>query len=196
MKKLVVQEEKIRRAIRDIVVFDPLISVTKLQDTLFDKGYKTANNTTLDWRYVSKLKQKVSRQTIENTDRERVVERISEMKERYRMMLERLWRIIYYTDDLKKEGFMPPSFKDQINAINTIIKLDALVFNAELDAGMFERHLGTLEIEKRSKPLPPELKMAMMKAFVNWGIVPKEAIHNDSTHITTESGKASVVVKQ
>lgn len=194
MKKLAIQEEKIRRAIRDIVVFDPLISIAKLQDALFDKGYKSANGTVLDWRYVHKLKHKVNRQTIEQTDREKVVERITEMKERYRLMLERLWRIIFYTDDLKKEGFMPPSFKDQINAINTIVKLDALVFNSELDAGIFERHLGTLEIEKRNQPLPPELKSAMLKAFINWGVVPKEALtHADTNPITIKSTNARVV---
>lgn len=194
MKKLAIHEEKIRRAIRDIVVIDPLISVAKLQDALFDKGYKSANGTALDWRYVHKLKHKVNRQTIEQTDREKVVERITEMKERYRLMLERLWRIIFYTDDLKKEGFMPPSFKDQINAINTIVKLDALVFNSELDAGIFERHIGTLEIEKRSQPLPPELKAAMLKAFVNWGVIPKETIiHADTNPITIKPTDTRVV---
>lgn len=194
MKKLPVQEEKIKRAIRDIVIIDPLISVTKLQDALLEKGYKSATGNALDWRYVHKLKTKVHRTAIEQTDREKVIERVTEMKERYRLMLERLWRIVYYTDDLKKEGFMPPSYKDQINAINSIIRLDSIIFNAQLDAGIFERHIGTLEVEKRSRPLPPELKAMMLKAFINWGIVPKDVIpHAEPTTLTTESATARVV---
>jgi len=195
MKKSPLQEEKIKRAIRDILVVDPLISITKLQDTLFEKGYRSANGTILDWRYIQKLKQKVHRATIEQTDRTKVSERMTEMKERYRLMLERLMRIVYYNDEMKKEGFNPPSIREQINAINSIIRLDVTLFNSELDAGLFERHLGTLEVEQRNRPLPPELKAVMLKAFVNWGIVPKEILPNEPTTITIEPSKTRVVEK-
>jgi hypothetical protein len=193
MKKLAVYEDKIKRAIRDIVVIDPLISIAKLQDALFDKGYKTSSGTVLDWRYIHKLHHKVHRNTVEQTDREQVVERIAQMKERYRLMFERLLRIVYYSDDLKKEGFSPPSIREQINAINSIVRLDALIFNSELDAGIFERHLGTLEIEQRNKPLPPELKAVMLKAFVNWGIVPEDALTHEPTTITIKPTQDGVV---
>ncbi len=174
---------------------DPLISIAKLQDTLFEKGYRSANGTILDWRYIQKLKQKVHRATIEQTDRTKVSERMTEMKERYRLMLERLMRIVYYNDEMKKEGFNPPSIREQINAINSIIRLDVTLFNSELDAGLFERHLGTLEVEQRNRPLPPELKAVMLKAFVNWGIVPKEILPNEPTTITIEPSKTRVVEK-
>lgn len=195
MKKSPLQEEKIKRAIRDILVVDPLISITKLQDALFEKGYRSANATVLDWRYVQKLKHKVHRNTVEQTDRAKVSERVAEMKEKNRLMLERLMRIVYYSDEMKKEGFTPPSIREQINAINSIVRLDVMVFNAELDAGLFERHLGTIEIEQRNRPLPPELKAMMLKAFVNWGIVPKEALPHEPTTITIEPTKAGVVEK-
>lgn len=195
MRKSHAQEDKIRRAIRDIAVIDPIISTRKLQDALFDKGFKTANSTPLDWRYVQKLRNKVRRQVIEDADREKVSDRISEMKEKYRMMAERLIRIIYYHDDLKKEGIMPPSYKDQISAVNTLLKYDILLFNAQLDGGIFERHLGTLEIAQRNIPLPPELKDQMRNAFVKWGIIPKEALHAEATAITIKP-KGDAVVEQ
>lgn len=195
MKKSPLQEEKIKRAIRDILVVDPLISIAKLQDTLFEKGYKSANATVLDWRYLQKLKHKVHRTTVEQTDRAQVSGRVAEMKERYRLMLERLMRIVYYNDEMKKEGFNPPSIREQINAINSIIRLDVMIFNSELDAGLFERHLGTLEVEQRSKPLSLEQRISILKAFMNYGIVPKEVIPNESTTITIESAKAGVVEK-
>ncbi len=193
MKKLPVQEERIRRAIRDIAVIDPIISTRKLQDALYEKGYKTSNNTPLDWRYIHKLRTKVHRQVIEEADREKVTNRVSELKEKYRVLSERLIRIAFYSDDLRKEGMPPPSIKDQIGAINTILRYDLALFNAQLDAGIFERHLGTLEIEQRNRPLPPELKALMLKAFVNWGIVPEEALPHESTTIPIKPSENGVV---
>ena len=194
MKKPRTQEEKIRRAIRDAIVIDPLISVAKLQDALFDKGFRTPGNTTLDWHYVAKLREKIHRQSIENVDRQKVSQRVSEMKERYRLVFERLIRIAFYSEDLKKEGIPPPSYRDQISALREISRLDVAIFGAELDAGIFERHIGTLEIEKRNKPLPPELKAQMLKAFTNWGIIPRDILHAEPT-ITIETNRASVVEK-
>ncbi len=194
MKKPRVQEDKIKRAIRDAIVIDPLISVAKLQDALFEKGLRSATNSPLHWHYVAKLRDKIHRQSIENVDRQQVSHRIAEMKERYRLVFERLIRIAFYSEDLKKEGIPPPSHRDQISALREISRLDVSIFGAELDAGIFERHIGTLEIEKRNKPLPPELKAQMLKAFTNWGIIPREIFH-EPTAITIESNRASVVEK-
>ena len=194
MKKVNTQEEKIKRTIRDAIVIDPLISVAKLQDVLFDKGYRTSNNTPLNKDYIAKLRGKLHRQAIENVDRQKVSERIAELKERYRLVFERLVRIAFHSEDMKKEGIAPPSFRDQISALKEITRLDVSLFGAELDAGIFERHIGTLEIEKRNKPLPPEVKDQMIKAFANWGIIPKEIIHAEPT-ITIEPNRASVVEK-
>jgi len=174
MKKLPVQEEKIKRTIRDAIVIDPLISVAKLQDALYDKGYRTANSKPLDWDYVAKMRHKVHRQSIENVDRQEVSTRITEMKERYRLIYEQLIRIAYYSDDLKKEGIPPPSVRDRVSALREIIKLDVALFGAEMDAGIFNRHLGTLEIDKRNKPLTAEARELIRQAMINWGMIPKE----------------------
>ena len=187
MKKLPVQEERIRRAIRDVAVIDPIISTRKLQDALFEKGFKTSNNTPLDWRYVHKLRNKVHRQVVMEADREQVTDRISELKEKYRVISERLMRIAFYTDDFKKENMVPPNTKEQLTALNLILKYDFVLFNSQLDAGIFERHLGTLEVEQRNRPLSPELKALMRKAFTNWGIIPKEENLNDPIPVTNES---------
>lgn len=198
MKKLPQQEEKIKRAIRDAVAVDPLLSVDRLRDALFDKGFKTANNNPLDWEYVARLRKKIHRTAVENVRRQDVAERINEFKEKNRLVFDRLMRIAYYTDDLKKDGLPPPSYKDQIAALTAIVRLESMVFNAEFDAGIFERHIGTLEVEKRFKPLPPDLKMQMMIAFRNWGIIPPEEIDNgtNNTEPAPIASTAVVVAKQ
>jgi hypothetical protein len=43
-----------------------------------------------------------------------------------------------------------------------------------MDAGIYERHLGTLELDKRNKPLPVEARELIRQAMINWGMVPKE----------------------
>ena len=188
MKKPRIQEDKIKRAIRDAIVIDPFISIARLQDALFEKGYKTHSNQSLDWDYVAKLRNKVHRQSIEDVNHQEVVARIAQLKERYRIVFERLVRIAFYSDDMKKDGLPPPSYRDQINALREISRLDVAIFGAELDAGIFERHIGKLEIEKRGRPLPPELKAQMLKAFANWGIIP----HAEPI-LTIESTESRVV---
>ena len=186
MKKLPPQEEKIKRAIRDAIVIDPLISVAKLQDALYDKGYRTANNSPLDWDYVAKMRHKVHRQAVESVDHQEVSSRVAEMKERYRLIYEQLIRIAYYSDELRKEGVPPPSVRDRVSALREIIKLDVAIFGAEMDAGIFNRHLGTLEIEKRNKPLPVEARELIKQAMVNWGMIPKELPEHASQDTTKQ----------
>jgi hypothetical protein len=105
-----------------------------------------------------------------------------------------LVRIAFYTEDLRKEGFPPPSYRDQIMALNAIIKLDLAILSAEMDAGIFKRHLGTIELEARSRPLADEQKQKMYDAFVNWGIIPKEKIIDGNTADNTTT--AIVVARQ
>lgn len=173
MNKPRVQEEKIKRAIRDAIVIDPLISVAKLQDALFDKGYRSINNGVLHWHYVAKLREKIHRQTIENVDRQRVIERVAEMKERYRLAYEQFIRVAFQGEDLRKEGTIV-STRDRIHALKEIVKLDVAIFKAEMDAGIFDRHLGSVEIELRNKPLTVESRELIKQAMINWGMIPKE----------------------
>jgi len=174
-------------AIRDSIAIDPLISVSRLQDVLFNKGFKSANNQVLTWHYIAKLVRKINREASERADRQKVTERLSQSKERYRLVFDRLMRIAFYTEDLKKEGMPPPSYRDQISALNSIVRLDIAILNAEMDAGIFERHIGTLEVDKRNKPIPKEVKERIRQAMINWGMMPEEISKQnaDNTKTTT-----------
>jgi hypothetical protein len=197
MRKLPAQEEKIRRAIRDIIAFDPLVTDKKLSEVLFDRGFKTTANNPLDRHYVARLKGKLHKQTVHEADNQKLAPRIVEFKEKNRIVFDRLVRIAFYTDDLKKEGVHPPSYREQISALVQIVKLDLAVFNSEMDAGLFERHIGTLEIEKRYRPLPPELKAQMMQAFINWGVIPREhaeEIKNNATDNNKPANDSSTAI--
>ena len=195
MRKLPAQEEKIRRTIRDVVVLDPLVSDRKLPEILYDRGFKTANNTPLDREYVARLRGKIYKQAIRDVDNQKLAPRIVEFKEKNRLVFDRLVRIAFYTDDLKKENIPPPSFRDQISALREIVKLDLATFVAEMDAGIFERHIGKLEIEKRYIPLPDEIKARMMEALKNYGVIPQEDESKNNENTANNTTTAIVVAK-
>ena len=174
MKKHRVHEEKIKRTIRDAIVIDPLISIEKLRDALYDKGIRTYSNEPLHWHYVAKMRDKIHRQAVESVNRQEVTERVAEMKERSRLIYEQLVRIAFYTDEMRKEGMPPPSVRERIQAFREMSRLDVAMFGVEMDAGIFNRHLGTLEIDKRNKPLSVEARELIKQAMVNWGMIPKE----------------------
>ena len=184
-------EEKITRAIRDAIVIDPLISMRSLQSVLEKKGINVGSR-----EYLSRLVWKITRSLETEVDRQVLSGRIAQIKERQRIVIDRLVRIAFYTDDLRKEGFPPPSYRDQIMALNAIVKLDLAILSAEMDAGIFERHIGKIEIEKRYIPLPQELKERMIEALKNYGVIPHEVESKNNETDIPNTTTAIVVAKQ
>lgn len=172
MRKTAESEHQLRLAIRDILARDPLTSVQKLQRDLKLRGFQTAAGNTLDWHYVSKIVRKLAREAAFSADEQKIGERLAITKERYRLMVERLWRIIDYKwEYLEQFGLYPPKTDEIIKAINTLMKLDLAILKAEMDAGIFERKLGTVDLNVyRAAPLDPEKAKQIVQTFKRWGI--------------------------
>ena len=103
-------EHQLRMAVRDILARDPLTSVQKLQRDLKERGFQTAAGNTLDWHYASKIVRKLGQEAAFAVDQQKIEERLAITKERYRLMVERLWRIIDYKwEYLEKFGSPRPS---------------------------------------------------------------------------------------
>ena len=196
MRKLPEQEERIRRAIRDILAIDPLISDRKLPDVLLERGFRTGNNSALDRHYIARLKKKIHAQAVREADNQLLGSRIVEFKEKNRLVFDRLVRIAFYTEDLQKQVNIAPTYMEQIAALNSIVKLDLAVFHAELGAKVFEKHIKLIEKEKRFVPLPVELKEQMMRAFKNWGVIPVDESKQNQDAISNNTTTAIVVAQQ
>ncbi len=194
MKKTQTQEERIRWEVRNILAVDPMISEVRLQNLLLERGFKTANGNPLDEAYLRKLKTKIDREVLTEVLRNTPEKEVARFKETVRIVLERLMRIAFYTEDLQKQGMPPPTYKEQIAALTALIKIKAIFINIEMDMGIFERHIGTLEVEKRYIPLPAEVKEQMMRAFQNLGFVlpepPKEIEPPKAETINANDGTA------
>jgi len=171
MKKTAEAEVQLKLAIRDLVVRNPLISVHQLRRDLADRGFKTAQGNPLDWYYVAKVVRKLNREKALAVDEQKIGERLAITKERYRVIIEKLWRIIDYKVEYAAEGIFPPETSEIIRAADTIIKLDLAILKAEMDAGIFERKVGTVDVNVyRALPLDPEKATQIAQAFARWGI--------------------------
>lgn len=166
------QEQSIKLAIRDEIGKNPLIATYELQSRLLQRGFKTSSGNPLDWYYVSKLIRKLNREKALAVDTQKIQERLATTKESYRLIIRSLWRIIDWQPEYFDQFHIPPPRNEErIKAANTLLKLDLAILKAEMDAGIFERKLGEVDINlHRSIPLPPEMTVKIAEAFVRWGV--------------------------
>ena len=120
-------------------------------------------------KYVAKLMLKVRRQAVVQSDRKKMNERLAEVRERYRLLMEDLGRTIYWQPDfLQKYRLHCPSFKERLAAMKLLAQLEIALFKAELDAGMFENRQLALEEMLRQGVLPVELREQVVGVFKSW----------------------------
>jgi hypothetical protein len=158
MRVLPPVEEEIRRIIRDERAKDPLITVSGLEHALekhFDRGFSH--------QYVSKVADKVSREGLIEMDRTRIEERMNFTRENYRMMRERLLKVIYWKpEDLLVDGVRPPLNKDVIEAAKNVVMMDLALLSAEIANGMNKKPIDAIVKEYRYDPLPDEYGAAKL----------------------------------
>ncbi len=184
------KEAEVKREIRVALAINPMISSRRLQQELAKKGITSAGGGLLDHEYILKLIRKINgeaRQDIQNSE---IEGRMVETRERFKASFERLFKIAFWQWDYMNEGIFMPETKDVIKALEVIMKMDIALIEAEMDAGIYKRNLGTLEIEKRNTPLTEDRKHAIMMAMKNWGLLPETTIQNATEQPTTEPAAA------
>jgi hypothetical protein len=179
MRKSPEQEQQLKLAIRNEIARNPLVSVLHLQNALKERGFKTAEGNPLHWHYLAKLVRKLNREKALAVDTQKASERIAITKERYRLMVEVLWRIIDWKDEyLVQYHLYPPKPGEVIKAVDTLVKLDIAILKAEMDLGIFDRKLGSMDVNVyRAAPLQADKAQLIAGAFAAWGIqlsVPQE----------------------
>jgi hypothetical protein len=113
MHKSAEQEQKLKLAVRDLVARNPLTSTHQLCRDLKERGFQTVNGNPLDWYYVDKIVRKLNREKALAVDQQKVNERLAVTKERYRVITDRLWKIIdWKIDYLLNDGIGMPGNDD------------------------------------------------------------------------------------
>jgi hypothetical protein len=168
MRVLPAVEEQIRRVIRDERANDPLITVSGLEHALekyFQRGFSH--------QYVSKIADKVAREGLMEADRTQIEQRMQFTRENYRMMRERLLKIIYWTPE---DGGKQPWHSEVTDAAKTVVMLDLALLKAEIETGMYKKPLDALAREIHYEPLPPEVRMVIVQSWRNFGLLPPATI--------------------
>ena len=124
-------ESEIRREIRDARAIDPLITVSALEERLeetFKRGFS--------YRYVAKLADKIARQSLIKADRTKIEERLNFTRENYRIVRERLMKIVNWKpgDDGRR-----PWSSEVTDAAKTIVMLDLAILKAEIENGLYKK---------------------------------------------------------
>ena len=95
-----------------MVASNPIITVVQLQNALKERGFKTVQGDPLDWRYVSKLVRKLNRENALAVSQQKVNERLAVTKERYRVIIEKRWKVIERKFECFNEGIGMPDNAD------------------------------------------------------------------------------------
>ncbi len=147
----------VRRAIRDAMAIDPLISMRQLQAVVEKRLGRT-----VDDEYIKRLVLKVKGDVTVRVDLQKIAPRIATMREDFRLARENLLRIAY------GEGARPTADKDRIAAWKAIGMLSKILLDAEMDLGIFERKGPTDDQAFRYAPVPVELWDGIMQTFKVW----------------------------
>src|SRR6266446_158183 len=138
-------EAELRREIRDARALDPLISVSALEQRLekkFNRGFS--------YRYIAKLADKVARQALVEADRTKIEERLAFTRENYRIVRERLMRIVCWCPEY---GGKQPWHSEVTEAGKAIVGMDLAILKAEIDNGLYRKPIELLAKEFQYEPL-------------------------------------------
>jgi hypothetical protein len=164
-------EQKIRREIRDARAKDPLVSVLSLQEQLEKKFDRTFTR-----KYLAKLAHKVERQALVEADRTQIEQRMQFTRENYRMMRERLLKIVYWTKETAQDGMKAPLPMDITDAAKTVVMLDLALLKAEIETGMYKKPMEALIDAIRYEPLPTEVREVVIRSWRNFGMLPAATV--------------------
>lgn len=146
MKMLEEKEEMLKKTIRNAMAINPFISIRGTQALVEQNTGRSISD-----KYVSRLMQKIRKQAVIQSDRKQMNERLAEVRERFRLLTEYLYRIVYWKwEYLKDYGVEMPKYKDKLAAMKLLAQLELALFRAELQAGAFEDQKGTM-VEMREQ---------------------------------------------
>lgn len=155
----------LQRIVRDALAIDPLITLEGIKRVLDKKtGAKG-----MDINYVRKLTKKVTASMVIVSDREKVEERISQLREKNRIIVDELFRIAFPSPTENPR----PDFTDRRKALEAIANIEARQVKLEMDLGLFTRHLGQLDVDHRLKPMDESRLVDVVQTFKVWSTPPQ-----------------------
>jgi hypothetical protein len=164
-------EEKIRHSIRDELARNPTITMVGLKEAM-DKEYGRSFHFT----YLRKLVGKVRGEITHEIDTAAIEPRLAAARENYRLIRDRLCKVVYWQPDPDNPGERRPSNKDVIEAAKNIVMMDLALLQAEMAAGLYKKPVEAMATDFRYSPLPPEVRMVVIAAWQRGGLLPAAVV--------------------
>lgn len=164
--------------VREVLVLKPNAGRVLIKKILQENP---ENPLVLGEAYVGILKKKILGERRRRYDFVKVEERLAELQDRTEGIVAQLWRIVL--DGTADE-------RARVAAAKTIIEADHKFFEAQMNAGVFERKLGTVEVE-HSHFLAPEHVALVKTVFKNYGII--KAAGNAALPAPDGNGRGAII---
>lgn len=146
--------------IRTIMIVCPDVSIRGVVEALATDPH---NPLKLDKNYVMRAMRKIIAERAHRNDRLNIKVRLAKMQDKYRIVAERLWA---EASDILNPGVV------RVMALEKLMKLDMELLNSEMDAKLYDRAIGTLDVVR--KPISIEQADGILKALNMWGILPEK----------------------
>ena len=155
-----------KERIKEILALKPSVTVLAIQEALEKDPNRSIK---LSHLYITKLKGKIMRERAVRYDRARVETRLAEIEDQTQSVITQLWKVL-----------LDPRSKDvaRVQAGKTIIDAHHKFLQAQMDAGIFERKLGTLEVDNVYH-LEPEIANPILEALKNYAIIKRADVIED-----------------
>ena len=159
--------------IRSILILRPDATFDEIAEAL---SASTEAPLALERHYISKLKKKIYAERLRRNDNLNRNARIAYIQDKKKVVEQRLWQ---EATNMKNPGVV------RVMALEKIMKNELELLAAEMDAGCYERKIGTLDVNAKVEhqhTLAPELLDPIMRALRNYGLVkPKEIANENAT---------------
>lgn len=156
-------KEKYKELVRQIITAQPRATITQIQEKL------ESRNIIVSSMYISRLRDKIKNERVVRYDTAKVNARLAEMQDRIEEVEKHLWEIIL---DTRVDRFndLVVTVSTKVKAALAIIKAEKDLLDAQMDAGVFERKLGTFEANFNVK-LEDKQRQKIITALKNYGIL-------------------------
>jgi len=146
--------------VREVLALNPRAGAIAISNLLKEDRNNPIN---LDPHYIVKLKRKIQGERIHRFDQAKVEQHIAQLEDETEQLCIQMWRIVL--DQTMDE-------RARVAAAKTIIDAKIKLFEAKMDAGIFERKLGTFEMKHtHTYEIIQEKKILILNALKNYGII-------------------------
>jgi hypothetical protein len=162
--------------VRSVMIFQPDASLRAIQDALENSKEAPMK---LELHYLAKIRDKILKERRVRNNNLNLGARLSAIQDEHKAVKIRLWKEA--TDPHNKDIV-------RVMALEKLLKTELDLLNAEMDAGFYERKLGTVEVDhSHTLTLDKEMLAPIILALQNYGLADRKIVENENATDPTKT---------